>query len=82
MSRVDMLRRGTVKRLHVDQAVIRQCRKDGTNEPAITIQTSKGPIKCSRATIFGTSSLVQSLTKPLACGARVWIETRARVEAA
>lgn len=76
------LRAGTIKRLHVDQRVIRQNRTSGGNEPPVTIQLSTGSLKCHEAVIHGTSRLVHRPHKPLSCGARLWIETRARVEVA
>lgn len=74
------IRKGLIKRIHVDQQVIRRCRTNGTDEPALTVQTSAGPIKARRVRILGPSELVQRLDHPLSCGARVWIETRAEVE--
>jgi hypothetical protein len=72
------IRKGLVKRLHVNQQVIRSNRKSGKDLPAVTVQVSSGPIRCKRAVIHGPSVLMQA-TKPLSCGARVWIETRAEV---
>jgi hypothetical protein len=63
-----------VKRVHVDQALVRK------GEPAITVQTSSGPLKGAEAVIHGPSRVVHSPDKPLSCGARVWIETEAMVE--
>lgn len=74
------LRAGTIKRIHVNQQVIARCRRDGTDAPTLTVQTSRGPFPARRVRILGASELVQSLRKPLSCGARVWIETRAAVE--
>jgi hypothetical protein len=68
---------GTIKRLHVRQDIIRANRKDGADTPALNIQTSKGSIQARTIEIHGPSTLMQSFEKPLACGARVWIETRA-----
>lgn len=77
---------GTVKRLHVDRHIVTKNRKLGTNEPAITVQTSKGPLKARRVSILGPSEFEQSGglppydIKPLSCGARLWIKTRAALE--
>lgn len=65
---------GRKKRLHVDQQRVRR------GEPAVTIQTSHGPVKCAEACIQGPSFLVHRPTSPLSCGAKVWIETEAIVE--
>jgi len=87
------LKAGTIKRIHVDRRVIAQNRKNNTHEPTITVQTSKGPHKCRRATVLGIGEMVQAgpvysdvdnklvrVVKPLSCGARVWFETDAAVE--
>lgn len=68
---------GPIKRLHVDQSVIRWNRKHGTFEPPITIQTSAGPIKANEVGVHGPSRFVHRPHDPLACGARLWIETTA-----
>lgn len=70
-------RRGAIKRIHVNQQLIRQRTKDKDAGPCLTVQTSAGPIRAYRVDIRGPSSLVESVDKPLGCGARVWIETRA-----
>ena len=72
--------RGTIKRIHVIQANIRANRKDGGKRPVFTIQTSKGPLHAHHVEVRGGSMLVNSPQKPLKCGARVWIETRAAVD--
>lgn len=86
------LRSGTVKRIHVDRRIIAQNRKNGTDLPAITVQTSKGPLKCREANVLGMGRMVQSgryrrdadgsvlEIKPLSCGARIWFQTNAAVE--
>jgi hypothetical protein len=72
-------RYGPIKRVHVDQAVIRRNRKDGRNAPALTVQTSAGPIK-ARSVSFGHGAKLIQRRKPLKCGARVFIETRGALE--
>jgi len=74
------LKAGTIKRLHVDRRVIASNRKHGRDDPPITVQTSKGPIKTRRAEILGPSTFIYNPTKPLSCGARLWVETRAEVQ--
>lgn len=80
--RAPKLRAGTIKRLHVDQHVIKQNRSTGSNNPPVTVQLSTGSLKCHEAIIHGKSRLVHRPHEPLSCGARLWIETRARVEIA
>ncbi|MGB1650733.1 MAG: hypothetical protein ACPHHU_05965 [Paracoccaceae bacterium] len=67
------------KRIHINQHVIRENAKHGTNKPAITIKTYKQNHYAHRVEIGGASAVVYSPDKPLNCGARVWIETDATV---
>ena len=67
------------KRIHINQHVIRANAKNGTNDPAITVKTHNGNTYAHRVEIDGASSVVYSPEKPLNCGARVWIETDAKV---
>ncbi len=71
---------GTIKRLHVDQGIIAKCRREGLDLPAITVQTSKGSIKARAVKVLGPSKFIQRFEKPLSCGARLWIETKAALE--
>ena len=64
------------KRIHVNQHNIRANSK-GADLPVLTMKTSKGNIKCNRVDVHGPSTVVYSPDKPLACGAKVWIETDA-----
>jgi len=73
------LRQGTIKRIHVNKHVIASNLKHGLNAPAITVQTSKGPIRARRVKVLGPSEMVSG-EKPLSCGARIWLETKAKVE--
>lgn len=73
------LRAGLVKRIHVSQVDIRANRKDGGDRAVFTIQTSRGPLKARHVEVKGASQVVYRADKPLGCGARVWIETRAEV---
>ena len=63
------------KRIHINQHVIRANKKNGTNDPAITVKTYDRNIYAERVEIDGPSSVVYSPDKPLSCGARVWVET-------
>lgn len=62
--------------IHVNQHIIRANKKNGTNDPSLTIKNYKGN---TRASILGPSTIVYSQDKPLDCGARVWIDTHAEV---
>jgi hypothetical protein len=70
-------RAGTIKRIHVNKHILRANAKDGTDLPAVTIQTSKGSFTARRVEIMGPSCVVQG--KPLSCGATVWVETKSRL---
>jgi len=67
------------KIIHVDQFTIKRNRKNGTNDPPISVQTYKGVTKAQSVTILGSSVIKHSPHKPLKCGARVWIETNSTV---
>jgi hypothetical protein len=66
--------------IHVNQHVIKQNRKDGTQLPVLTVKTYKSNTYASAVTIKGPSKVVYSPDKPLSCGAHVWIETESEVE--
>jgi hypothetical protein len=68
-----------LKRIHVNQHVIRHNRKTGENDAPLTVKTSRGNVRAHRVQIEGPSEIVYSPDKPLACGARVWVETTASV---
>lgn len=73
------LKAGTIKRIHVDKHVIAANLKHGRNDPPITIQTSKGSHKCFGVDIRGPSRFMYRPTKPLSCGARLFVETKAEI---
>lgn len=71
-----------LKRIHINQHNIRYNAKAGKGEqlkPVVSVKTSKGNYKGMTADIQGESKVVYSESKPLSCGAKVWIETRAKV---
>lgn len=78
---------GTIKRIHVDKHVIAANRKNGTNLPVFTIQTSRGSIKARDVRANGFVRFIQAgdidsrgrFIKPLRCGARAWCETRSEI---
>jgi hypothetical protein len=70
----------TLTRIHVNQHVIARNRKAGTNDPVLTVKTSRSNTYAHVVAIHGPSRVVYAPCKPLACGARVWIETTAPVE--
>lgn len=68
-----------MKRIHVNQHHIRANAKDGGDRPVLTVKTYRTNVTCNEVEIDGPSTLVYRPDKPLSCGARVWIETRAEV---
>lgn len=68
-----------LKRIHVNQHVIRSNKKRSEYEPPLTVKTYRENRRCHEVEILGPSRLVYSPEKPLACGAKVWIETSSDV---
>ena len=74
---------GKLKRLHVNQHIIRangQC-ASGDRLPPITIKTAGENVRAWEAAILGASVLTYSPDRPLSCGAKLWVETDAEVVA-
>lgn len=61
--------------IHVNQQVIARNRKTGSNDPPLIVRTYKGAQQAHTVEIMGPSRVVNRPHNPLACGARVWIET-------
>lgn len=66
--------------IHVNQHVIKKNRKEGTQDPVLTVKTYKSNTYASSVVIHGPSKVVYRPDKPLSCGAHVWIETESEVE--
>jgi hypothetical protein len=68
--------------IHVNQHKIRSNKKNGTNEPVITIKKGKENTYCHEVKVLGPSTVVYGGNdKPLlSCGARVVILTESEVE--
>ena len=67
------------KKIHINQHIIKSNKKNGMEEPVITVKTSKSNTYANEVEIFGKSKLIYSPNKPLSCGARVWIETDEKI---
>jgi hypothetical protein len=78
-ARAMKLREGTLKRVHVNQHVIRANGKTGARAATLTVKAHGRNYRSNRVMIDGPSELVYSPDKPLSCGAKVWIETTAGV---
>ncbi len=70
----------TIKRIHINQHIIRRNAKTGDREPVITVKEGKKNTYGQSVTVHGPSKVVYSPDKPLSCGAKVWVETAAEVE--
>lgn len=73
------LKAGTIKRIHVNQQNMRANRKDGGRRPVFTVQTSNGPYRGFNVKVHGSCEFIDSTHKPLKCGARIWVSTKAAV---
>jgi len=67
--------------IHVNQHKIRANRKNGTNDPVITIKQGRKNTYCYRVAILGPSEVLYSGNDQtlLPCGARVAVRTDAEV---
>jgi hypothetical protein len=71
---------GTTKRIHVNQHELRKRVKDSEyKEPCYTVKHGKNNTYAREVEILGASKLVERIDKPLPCGARLWLETKAEV---
>ena len=66
--------------IHVNQHIIKRNAKEGSQDPVLTVKTYNSNQYAYEVDIRGPSRIVYSPDKPLSCGARVWIETEARVD--
>lgn len=66
--------------VHVNQHVIRANKKNGANDPVLTVKRGKTNRYAHRVVIHGPSEVVYSPDKPLSCGARCWIVTDGDVD--
>lgn len=72
------------KYIHVNQHKIKSNLKNGGDEPTITVKTYKSNDYGKKVEILDKSgqvvaTLVQEMQNPLSCGARVYIETHAKI---
>jgi hypothetical protein len=66
-------------KIHVNQHVVRANAKTGARDPVLTVKNYKENRYAHEVEILGTSKVIYSPDKPMACGAKVWIETKADV---
>jgi len=72
---------GTIKRIHVNQHIIRDNKKQNIRVPPLTIKWRGKTYAAANVDIRGLSRVVYSPDAPLACGAYVWVETTAEIVA-
>lgn len=77
MEPCEPMRRPRLKRIHVNQHVIRKNQKTDSREPPLRVKMGKVNLPAHAVSIHGPSSLIYRPDDPLSCGARVWIETSA-----
>jgi hypothetical protein len=70
---------GRLKRIHVNQHVVRRNAKTGGLDPPISVKLSDSTLACQSVEISGPSSVIYSPARPLRCGARLWVETKAEI---
>ena len=72
---------GKLKRIHINQHVIRgNAKREAADwKPPITVKTSDANHKGWSVDMHGVGSIMYRPDKPLNCGAKVWIETRGPV---
>lgn len=70
--------RARIKRIHVNKHVIRS-NTQGGNEPPLRVKYGGKNHKGREVIVHGPSTVIYRPHKPLSCGARAWIETRAKV---
>jgi hypothetical protein len=66
--------------IHVNQHIIKANAKNGAEDDPLTVKTYRGNTRASTASILDdngnvVATVVYRPSNPLACGARVWIET-------
>ena len=71
--------RSAIKRIHVNQHIIKRNRREGEREPPISVKARGRNLRAERVTIAGPAEVVYSPHRPLSCGATVWVETHSAV---
>ena len=73
-----------LKRIHINQHIIKANAKNGDSNPVITVKTYDSNTYGHTVAILDkngnvVATVVYSPDKPLPCGAKVWIETSSEV---
>jgi hypothetical protein len=77
--------KATTKKIHVNQHVIRSNLANNENKPAITVKAGNQNLYGHTVNIYDEKGEIvavvkQPKDKKLSCGARVWVETKNRIE--
>jgi hypothetical protein len=72
-----ILEPGKIKRIHINRHKMVKNTREGCNEPIITVKTSCGNLYGHKVEIDGPSTVEYLPNKPLSCGAKCWITTKA-----
>lgn len=65
--------------VHVNQHVIKRNRKEGRNDPPLTVKNYKTQVSAHAVDFLGPVRVVYRPDRPLSCGAHVWMETQGEV---
>lgn len=69
-----------LKIIHINRSIIQRNARHGREEPVCRVQEGSNITYCREVVIKGASRMVYRPEAPLACGAKLWIETSADVE--
>ena len=69
-----------LKRIHINQHIIRRNAKTGERKPVITCKTYKTNDYAHEVEIDGPCKVIYNPDNPLPCGAKVWIETHSPIK--
>ncbi len=74
-----LMKRAPIKRVHVNQHVIRANQRSGERLSPLRVKTGRENAPAQEILIDGPCRVIYRPDRPLSCGARVWIETTSRV---
>ena len=70
-----------LKRIHINKHIMLKNRRHNTKQPAIGVEVSaEAKHYAHQVSILGPSTVIHNQDKPLKCGARCWVETRAPIQ--
>ena len=79
--RVKEIHNRNLKTIHINRHTMNKNRKHGLDDPPIGIEQSGQPkVYAQRVWILGPCAINHNPEKPLKCGAKVWIETKAPID--